>query len=154
MSRGTCPHTFYLRKTTKIEKITPNNSPRKAASKTQYVYKLHFQIHLEADPSDYLGEEGIKSNEARLGIIHKIMGDILGLHVKDPKEIRNIDYTMGYFLGNHVVSTIIDNDCHYRFVPHPHLSIVVLRRRLFFTCTKKIILKFCHINLMIVRFFI
>ncbi|CAH2054413.1 unnamed protein product, partial [Iphiclides podalirius] len=60
------------------------------------------QIHLEADPSDYLGEEGMKSNEARLGIIHKIMGEILGLHVKDPKEIRNIDHTTGYFLGNHV----------------------------------------------------
>ncbi|XP_013147643.1 PREDICTED: biotin--protein ligase [Papilio polytes] len=60
------------------------------------------QIHLEADPNDYLGDEGFKSNEARLGIIHKILGDILGLHVKDPKEIRHVDYTMGYFLGNHV----------------------------------------------------
>ncbi|XP_045538116.1 biotin--protein ligase isoform X2 [Papilio machaon] len=60
------------------------------------------QIHLEADPNDYLGDEGFKSNEARLGIIHKILGDILGLHVRDPKEIRHVDYTMGYFLGNHV----------------------------------------------------
>uniref|UniRef100_A0A2A4JH97 BPL/LPL catalytic domain-containing protein n=1 Tax=Heliothis virescens TaxID=7102 RepID=A0A2A4JH97_HELVI len=60
------------------------------------------QIHLEADPSDYLGEEGMKSNEARLGIIHKILGDILGLHVKDPQELTQIDYTRGFFLGNHV----------------------------------------------------
>ncbi|CAG4966213.1 unnamed protein product [Parnassius apollo] len=70
------------------------------------------QIHLEADPSDYLGEEGLKSNEARLGILHKIMGDILGLHVKDPKEIRNLDYTMGYFLGNHVHKlSLVDGWC-------------------------------------------
>ncbi|CAB3238450.1 unnamed protein product [Arctia plantaginis] len=60
------------------------------------------QIHLEADPSDYLGEEGMISNEARLGIIHKILGDILGLHVKDPQELTQIDYTRGFFLGNHV----------------------------------------------------
>ncbi|KAJ8709211.1 hypothetical protein PYW07_009037 [Mythimna separata] len=60
------------------------------------------QIHLEADPSDYLGDEGIKSNDARLGIIHKILGDILGLHVKEPKELSQIDYTRGFFLGNHV----------------------------------------------------
>ncbi|XP_068619675.1 biotin--protein ligase [Battus philenor] len=70
------------------------------------------QIHLEADPNDYLGEEGIKSNEARLGIIHKIMGDILGLHVKDPKELRQVDYTMGYFLGNHVDKlSLVDRLC-------------------------------------------
>lgn len=60
------------------------------------------QIHLEADPSDYLGEEGMQSNEARLGIIHKILGDILGLHVKDHQEVAQIDYTRGFFLGNHV----------------------------------------------------
>ncbi|RVE44405.1 hypothetical protein evm_010935 [Chilo suppressalis] len=60
------------------------------------------QIHLEVDPSDYLGEEGVKSNEARLGIIHKIIGDTLGLHVKDPKEVSHIEYTRGFFLGNHV----------------------------------------------------
>ncbi|XP_045504178.1 biotin--protein ligase isoform X1 [Colias croceus] len=60
------------------------------------------QIHLEADPSDYLGEEGIKSNEARLEILHKILGDILGLHVKDPKEITQVDYTRAFFLGDHV----------------------------------------------------
>ncbi|XP_075984632.1 holocarboxylase synthetase-like protein isoform X2 [Anticarsia gemmatalis] len=60
------------------------------------------QIHLEADPSDYLGEEGMKSNEARLGIIHKILGDILGLHVRDPQELAQVDYTRGFFLGNHV----------------------------------------------------
>ncbi|KAJ0172196.1 hypothetical protein K1T71_012169 [Dendrolimus kikuchii] len=60
------------------------------------------QIHLEADPSDYLGDEGIKSNEARLGIIHKILGDILGLHVKEPTEVTHIEYTNGFFLGNHV----------------------------------------------------
>ncbi|XP_072933352.1 biotin--protein ligase [Epargyreus clarus] len=60
------------------------------------------QIHLEADPCDYLGEEGIKSNEARLDILHKILGDILGLHVKDPREIPQIQYTSGYFLGDHV----------------------------------------------------
>ncbi|CAK1593943.1 unnamed protein product [Parnassius mnemosyne] len=70
------------------------------------------QIHLEADPSDYLGEEGMISNEARLGILHKIMGDILGLHVKDPKEICNLDYTMGYFLGNHVHKlSLVDGWC-------------------------------------------
>ncbi|KAF9411933.1 hypothetical protein HW555_009407 [Spodoptera exigua] len=60
------------------------------------------QIHLEADPSDYLGDEGMKSNDARLGIIHKILGDILGLHVKEPKELTQIEYTRGFFLGNHV----------------------------------------------------
>ncbi|CAH1636078.1 unnamed protein product [Spodoptera littoralis] len=60
------------------------------------------QIHLEADPSDYLGDEGMKSNDARLGIIHKILGDILGLHVKEPKEMTQIEYTRGFFLGNHV----------------------------------------------------
>ncbi|KAI8437570.1 hypothetical protein MSG28_011859, partial [Choristoneura fumiferana] len=60
------------------------------------------QIHLEADPSDYLAEEGIKSNEARLEIIHKILGDILDLHVRDPREITQLDYTRGFFLGNHV----------------------------------------------------
>ncbi|XP_059051678.1 biotin--protein ligase [Achroia grisella] len=60
------------------------------------------QIHLEADPSDYLGEEGIKSNEARLEIIHKILGDILGLHVVNPREIAPVEYTKGFFLGNHV----------------------------------------------------
>ncbi|KAM3961203.1 LOW QUALITY PROTEIN: holocarboxylase synthetase-like protein [Aphomia sociella] len=60
------------------------------------------QIHLEADPSDYLGEEGIKSNEARLEIIHKIIGDILGLHVVNPQEIAPVEYTRGFFLGNHV----------------------------------------------------
>ncbi|KAG6457527.1 hypothetical protein O3G_MSEX010347 [Manduca sexta] len=61
------------------------------------------QIHLEADPSDYLGDEGLKSNEARLGIIHKILGDILGLHVKEPSELMPFEYTRGFFLGNHVV---------------------------------------------------
>ncbi|XP_069361840.1 biotin--protein ligase isoform X1 [Maniola hyperantus] len=60
------------------------------------------QIHLEADPCDYLGEEGIRSNEARLEILHKILGDILGLHVKDTREITQLEYTRGYFLGNHV----------------------------------------------------
>lgn len=64
---------------------------------------LYFQIHLEADPSDYLAEEGIKSNEARLEIIHKILGDILDLHVRDPREITQLEYTRGFFLGNHVV---------------------------------------------------
>ncbi|XP_028169574.1 LOW QUALITY PROTEIN: biotin--protein ligase [Ostrinia furnacalis] len=60
------------------------------------------QIHLEADPSDYLGEEGIKSNEARLEIIHKILGDILGLHVREPSQLPRVEYTRGFFLGNHV----------------------------------------------------
>ncbi|KAL0818969.1 hypothetical protein ABMA28_008261 [Loxostege sticticalis] len=60
------------------------------------------QIHLEADPSDYLGEEGVKSNEARLEIIHKILGDILGLHVREPSQLPRIEYTRGFFLGNHV----------------------------------------------------
>ncbi|XP_050355144.1 biotin--protein ligase isoform X2 [Nymphalis io] len=60
------------------------------------------QIHLEADPSDYLGEEGMKSNEARLEILHKILGNILGLHVKDSRELKQVEYTKGYFLGNHV----------------------------------------------------
>ncbi|XP_049884797.1 biotin--protein ligase [Pectinophora gossypiella] len=60
------------------------------------------QIHLEADPSDYLGDEGVKSNEARLEIMHKILGEILGLHVKEPKECAAVDYTRGFFLGNHV----------------------------------------------------
>ncbi|KPJ03516.1 Biotin--protein ligase [Papilio xuthus] len=70
------------------------------------------QIHLEADPNDYLGDEGFKSNDARLGIIHKILGDILGLHVRDPKEIRQVDYTMGYFLGNHVDKiSLVDKWC-------------------------------------------
>ncbi|XP_063832731.1 uncharacterized protein LOC135081876 [Ostrinia nubilalis] len=59
------------------------------------------QIHL-ADPSDYLGEEGIKSNEARLEIIHKILGDILGLHVREPSQLPRVEYTRGFFLGNHV----------------------------------------------------
>lgn len=62
-----------------------------------------FQIHLEADPSDYLPEEGAKSNEARLEIIHKILGDILGLHVKTSVEINHPEFTRGFFLGNHVV---------------------------------------------------
>ncbi|CAH0731845.1 unnamed protein product, partial [Brenthis ino] len=60
------------------------------------------QIHLEADPNDYLGEEGIRSNEARLEILHKILGDILGLHVKDCRDVTQLEYTKGYFLGNHV----------------------------------------------------
>ncbi|XP_047988406.1 biotin--protein ligase [Leguminivora glycinivorella] len=60
------------------------------------------QIHLEADPSDYLAEEGVKSNEARLEIIHKILGDILDLHVRDPRDITQPEYTRGFFLGNHV----------------------------------------------------
>ncbi|XP_039760198.1 biotin--protein ligase isoform X2 [Pararge aegeria] len=60
------------------------------------------QIHLEADPCDYLREEGVRSNEARLEILHKILGDILGLHVKDTKELTQLEYTRGYFLGNHV----------------------------------------------------
>ncbi|KOB77925.1 putative Biotin protein ligase [Operophtera brumata] len=60
------------------------------------------QIHLEADPRDYLGDEGAKSNEARLEIIHKILGDILGLHVKTPLETTHVEYTRGFFLGNHV----------------------------------------------------
>ncbi|XP_045454587.1 biotin--protein ligase [Melitaea cinxia] len=70
------------------------------------------QIHLEADPSDYLGEEGIRSNEARLEILHKILGDILGLHVKDSREISQIEYTRGYFLGNHVQKmSLVDSWC-------------------------------------------
>ncbi|KAL4716228.1 hypothetical protein ACJJTC_004722 [Scirpophaga incertulas] len=60
------------------------------------------QIHLEADPSDYLGEDGAKSNEARLGIIHKVLGDILSLHVKDSQALNPIEFTKGFFLGNHV----------------------------------------------------
>ncbi|CAG9112896.1 unnamed protein product [Plutella xylostella] len=60
------------------------------------------QIHLEADPNDYLGEEGMTANEARLEILHKILGDILGLHVKDPHKVTQIDFTRGFFLGNHV----------------------------------------------------
>ncbi|KAJ2954764.1 hypothetical protein O0L34_g3067 [Tuta absoluta] len=60
------------------------------------------QIHLEADPSDYLGEEGPQSNTARLEIMHKILGDILGLHVRDVREWSAVDYTRGFFLGNHV----------------------------------------------------
>ncbi|XP_060805939.1 biotin--protein ligase [Amyelois transitella] len=60
------------------------------------------QIHLEADPCDYLGEEAVKSNEARIGILHKIMGDILGLHVRDPHQIVEVEFTRGFFLGNHV----------------------------------------------------
>ncbi|XP_032522265.2 biotin--protein ligase isoform X2 [Danaus plexippus] len=60
------------------------------------------QIHLEADPCDYLGEEGVRSNEARIEILHKILGDVLGLHVKDPKELTTVEYTRGYFLGNHL----------------------------------------------------
>ncbi|KAI5633383.1 biotin--protein ligase isoform X1 [Phthorimaea operculella] len=60
------------------------------------------QIHLEADPSDYLGEEGPQSNTARLEIMHKILGDILGLHVRDAREWSGVDYTRGFFLGNHV----------------------------------------------------
>ncbi|XP_063381290.1 biotin--protein ligase [Cydia fagiglandana] len=60
------------------------------------------QIHLEADPCDYLADEGVKSNEARLEIIHKILGDILDLHVRDPREITQPEYTRGFFLGNHV----------------------------------------------------
>ncbi|CAH2095374.1 unnamed protein product [Euphydryas editha] len=70
------------------------------------------QIHLEADPCDYLGEEGIRSNEARLEILHKILGDILGLHVKDSREISQIEYTRGYFLGNHVQKmSLVDSWC-------------------------------------------
>ncbi|XP_063374680.1 biotin--protein ligase isoform X2 [Cydia amplana] len=60
------------------------------------------QIHLEADPCDYLADEGVKSNDARLEIIHKILGDILDLHVRDPREITQPEYTRGFFLGNHV----------------------------------------------------
>ncbi|XP_061727921.1 uncharacterized protein LOC133533022 [Cydia pomonella] len=60
------------------------------------------QIHLEADPCDYLADEGVKSNEARLEIIHKILGDILDLHVRDPREITQPEYSRGFFLGNHV----------------------------------------------------
>ncbi|XP_063548722.1 uncharacterized protein LOC134755946 [Cydia strobilella] len=60
------------------------------------------QIHLEADPCDYLADEGVKSNEARLEIIHKILGDILNLHVREPREITQPDYSRGFFLGNHV----------------------------------------------------
>ncbi|XP_053615602.1 biotin--protein ligase isoform X2 [Plodia interpunctella] len=60
------------------------------------------QIHLEADPCDYLGEEGMKSNEARIEILHKIMGDILGLHVRNPHELNEVEFTRGFFLGNHV----------------------------------------------------
>lgn len=52
----------------------------------------------------------MKSNDARLGIIHKILGDILGLHVKDPQELAQIDYTRGFFLGNHVVRHLTDYD--------------------------------------------
>ncbi|XP_063622678.1 uncharacterized protein LOC134794809 [Cydia splendana] len=60
------------------------------------------QIHLEADPCDYLADEGVKSNEARLEIIHKILGDILDLHVRDPRDITQPEYSRGFFLGNHV----------------------------------------------------
>ncbi|XP_062525390.1 biotin--protein ligase isoform X3 [Bombyx mori] len=60
------------------------------------------QIHLEADPSDYLGDEAAESNVARLGILHKICGEILGLHVRDPAEFKQVEYTRGFFLGNHV----------------------------------------------------
>lgn len=69
------------------------------------------QIHLEADPSDYLGDEGTRSNEARLEIIHKILGDILGLHVRAPVEITQVDFTRGYFLGHHVVRKFNVTNC-------------------------------------------
>ncbi|GBP60675.1 Biotin--protein ligase [Eumeta japonica] len=60
------------------------------------------QVHLEADPSDYLGEEGVKINEVRLEIVHKILGSVLGLHVCDNWESSEVEYTRGFFLGNHV----------------------------------------------------
>ncbi|KAI8437568.1 hypothetical protein MSG28_011859 [Choristoneura fumiferana] len=72
------------------------------------LYRERQAIHLEADPSDYLAEEGIKSNEARLEIIHKILGDILDLHVRDPREITQLDYTRGFFLGNHVKLSLVE----------------------------------------------
>ncbi|XP_047511746.1 biotin--protein ligase isoform X2 [Pieris napi] len=73
-----------------------------ATDLTNHGAAIFSQIHLESDPTDYLGEEGIKSNEARLEILHKILGDILSLHVKDPKELVKIEYTRGFFLGDHV----------------------------------------------------
>lgn len=73
-----------------------------ATDSTNNGVAIFSQIHLEADPSDYLGDEGIKSNEARLQIIHKVLGDVLGLHVRETSEITNIQYSRGYFLGNHV----------------------------------------------------
>ncbi|XP_050672410.1 biotin--protein ligase isoform X2 [Leptidea sinapis] len=70
------------------------------------------QIHLEADPCDYLGDEGVKSNEARLEILHKILGDILGLHVRNPKELMQIEFTKAFFLGDHVVKqSLVEGWC-------------------------------------------
>ncbi|CAK1545560.1 unnamed protein product [Leptosia nina] len=73
-----------------------------ATDLTNHGVAIFSQIHLESDPTDYLGEEGIRSNEARLEILHKILGDVLGLHVKDPKELVQIEYSRGFFLGDHV----------------------------------------------------